>query len=96
MPRLYEICARRAALTAFPLLQVNFKNGKQLARSDVSLAARFRFTNGCTTTSHTTYLCMSLIQKGWAADILVLWGATGVCERARRATWFVRIRGSPV
>src|SRR5947209_8283934 len=30
------------------ILQVNFKNGKQQARSDVSLAARFRFTNGCT------------------------------------------------
>src|SRR5436190_20200513 len=49
-----------------------------------------------TTMSHTAYLSMSLIQKGWAADILVPWGATGVCERARRGSWFLRVRGSRV
>src|SRR5437016_14277166 len=49
-----------------------------------------------TTMSHTAYLSMSLIQKGWAADILVPWGAIGVCERARRGSWFLRVRGSPV
>src|SRR5207237_287621 len=52
--------------------------------------------NDTTTMSHTAYLSMSLIQKGWAADILVPWGATGVCERARRGSWFLRVRGSRV
>ena len=63
--------------------------------NDTSVTCCFH-TSSTTTTSHTTHLSMSLIQKGWAADILVLWGATGVCERARRGTWFLRVRGSPV
>jgi hypothetical protein len=36
----------RGAKKSHGPMNVNFKNGKQQARSDVSLAARFRFTNG--------------------------------------------------
>jgi putative transposase len=49
-----------------------------------------------TTTRHTAHLSMSLIQKEWTADILVLWGTTGVCEHARRGTWLLHVQESPV
>ena len=48
-----------------------------------------------TTLLHTAYLSMSLIQKGWPADILIPRGARDGCGRVRRGAWLLRVRGSP-